>query len=170
MALGLANLFKSGTADADTWNTNNIYTNNGSNTSTWNTENWSDFGAKGGTVDQYGQLLDSNKNVIGSMKLNPNTSSFGTGSLFGNVGGALQGLGALANAYTGYKNYQLAKDQFGFEKTLAQTNLANQADLINEQRGKAADVGLALAGSSMSDADKQAARDKITAANVKGTI
>lgn len=119
-----------------------------------------------------GSILRSNNTTVSIPTNTSNSTSglFGNSGLFGSVGGALQGLGALANAYTGYKNYQLAKDQFGFEKALAQTNLANQADLINEQRSKASDVGLALAGSSMSDADKQAARDKITAANVKGTI
>lgn len=159
MALGLASLFG----------------NNG------NEFDWQNFGAQGGTVsdtgemkvgpDTVGQLSWDSK--AGAWNTNqPKMNTFGGGStgLFGSVGGALQGLGALANAYTGYKNYQFAKDQFGFEKALAQTNLANQADLINEQRSKASDVGLALAGSSMSDADKQAARDKITAANVKGTI
>ena len=34
----------------------------------------------------------------------------------------LQGLSGLANAYMGYKNYKLAKEQFGFQKGLANRN------------------------------------------------
>lgn len=48
-----------------------------------------------------------------------------------NYGAAAQGVGALANAYTGFKNYGLAKDQFKLQKQYAAVNLANQAKLTN---------------------------------------
>jgi len=83
------------------------------------------------------------------------------------VVGALSG---LASAYTGYKGLQLAEDEFEFNKALSQTNLANQAKLINEQRLNAGNVGLALAGNTMSEADRTATRSKITAGNVAGKI
>jgi len=48
-----------------------------------------------------------------------------------NYGAAAQGIGALANAYTGFKNYGLAKDQFRLQKQYAAVNLANQSKLTN---------------------------------------
>lgn len=44
---------------------------------------------------------------------------------------AAQGVGSLANAWLGFKNYGLAKDSYAFNKDLTETNLANQAQLIN---------------------------------------
>ena len=44
---------------------------------------------------------------------------------------ALQGLGSLAQWQSGKKAAALARDQFNFAKQMAQTNLANQAQLLN---------------------------------------
>ena len=44
---------------------------------------------------------------------------------------ALQGLSSLAQWQSGNKAAALAKDQFNFAKQMAQTNLANQAQLLN---------------------------------------
>lgn len=39
----------------------------------------------------------------------------------------------VANAYLGYQNLKLGRDQFDFSKSSFNTNLANQAKLINSQ-------------------------------------
>ena len=44
---------------------------------------------------------------------------------------AVQGLSSLAQWQSGNKAAALAKDQFNFAKQMAQTNLANQAQLLN---------------------------------------
>lgn len=69
----------------------------------------------------------------------------------------LQALSGLANAYTGYKNYGLAKDMFGFEKAATNRNIANQAQLVNNEIQNAGEVGMGLAGNTM-DANARAAR------------
>ena len=58
----------------------------------------------------------------------------------------LQGLSGLSNAYMGYKNYKLAKEQFGFQKGLANRNLANQAKIINNTYDNAAQVAAGMIG------------------------
>ena len=74
-----------------------------------------------------------------------NSFGFNTNTL-GAVTGGLQALGGLASAYTGYKNYQMAKDQFGFQKGLANRNLANQAKTINNAYSNAAQVAAGMIG------------------------
>lgn len=119
-----------------------------------------------------------------SPTLNNNTSS-GLTSWFSDnakglaaIGMGLQGLGGLANAYMGYKNYQLAQDQFNFQKGLARRNLANQAKIINNTYDTAAQVAAGMIGAKDSTGnygftDKEivdryaaAAKDK----HVSGTI
>jgi hypothetical protein len=51
-----------------------------------------------------------------------------------------KGVAGLANAYTGWKNYELAKKQFNAEKAFANRNLANNAKLINQQLGAQANA------------------------------
>ena len=58
----------------------------------------------------------------------------------------LQGISGLAGAYMGYKNYKLAKEQFGFQKGLANRNLANQAKVINNSYDNAAQVAAGMIG------------------------
>ena len=60
--------------------------------------------------------------------------------------GVLQGLGGLASAYTAYKGLQLAKDQFNYQKGLANRNLANQAKIINNSYDNAAQVAAGMIG------------------------
>jgi hypothetical protein len=81
----------------------------------------------------------------------------------------VQAAAGLMNAYTGYKGLGLAKDQFAFQKSAANRDVANQASLINESRMNAGNVGLALAGNTMNDAQRTAARNKISAGNVDGS-
>ena len=62
------------------------------------------------------------------------------------IGMGIQGLSGLANAYMGYKNYLLAKDQFNYQKGLANRNLANQAKVINNAYDNAAQVAAGMIG------------------------
>ena len=101
---------------------------------------------------------------------NASTGWWGRDGYLSTAGNVLGGIGALTQAYMAGKALDLQEDQFNFEKGLAQTNLANQADLINEQRRNRGEVGLAMAGSTMDDAQRQAYLDNITAGNIKRTI
>lgn len=56
----------------------------------------------------------------------------------------LQALSGLANAFLGYKNYKLAKQQFGFEKAAMNRNIANQAKVINNAYDNAAQVAAGM--------------------------
>jgi hypothetical protein len=58
----------------------------------------------------------------------------------------LQALSGLANAFIGYKNYKLAKKQFGFEKDVMNRNIANQAKVINNTYDNAAQVAAGMIG------------------------
>ena len=58
----------------------------------------------------------------------------------------LNALSGLANAFLGYKNYKLAKDQFGFEKAAINRNIANQAKIINNTYNNAAQVAAGMIG------------------------
>ena len=81
----------------------------------------------------------------------------------------VQAAAGLAQAYTGLKGLGLAKKQFAFQKAAANRDVANQAKLINESRANSGNVGLALAGNTMSDVQKIAARNKIISNNVDGS-
>lgn len=88
----------------------------------------------------------------------------GLAESLGGIKGMAQGLGAfgqLANAYVGYKNYDLAKKQYDFENNLARANYANSATAYNTNLQNSADVGLALAGSSMTPEQKAAYQTQI---------
>ena len=97
-------------------------------------------------------------NSIGNLNLNGNGNSW-LNTLFGNNGvmGGLGQLGGLASglmqAYTGMqqlglanKALGLAKQQFGFQKALANRNLANQAKIINNTYDNAAQVAAGMVG------------------------
>lgn len=66
------------------------------------------------------------------------------------------GLGGY-QAYLAKKNYDLAKDQFGFEKAATNRNIANQASLVNRDIQNRGEVGLSLAGNTMNP-EQRAAR------------
>ena len=70
---------------------------------------------------------------------------FNTGTL-GVVTGGLQGLSGLAQAFVGMKNYELAQQQFKYQKGLANRNLANQAKIINNTYDNAAQVAAGMIG------------------------
>ena len=94
-----------------------------------------------------------------------NTAPTNTTGLMGNLNSffgsdtfkGLQGLGELAlgglQAYSGLQNYRLGKQalglanqQFGFQKGLANRNLANQAKVINNTYDNAAQVAAGMIG------------------------
>ena len=82
-----------------------------------------------------------------SFTLGTQGSNWGnTASMIGAGAGILQGLGGLASAYTAYKGLQLAKDQFRYQKGLANRNLANQAKTINNSYDNAAQVAAGMIG------------------------
>lgn len=82
-----------------------------------------------------------------SLTLGTQGSSWGnTASMIGAGAGILQGLGGLASAYTAYKGLQLAKDQFKYQKGLANRNLANQSKTINNSYDNAAQVAAGMIG------------------------
>lgn len=137
-----------------------------------------------GTVGWYSQGYGQDANSLGNIsdssfnaKVLANTGNKAAGSSWLGKDGYLNtgaqvasGLSDLWGAYTGYQGVQQAKDEFEYNKALQNANLANQADLINESRLNSTNVGLALAGSSMNDAQKQAARDTTISNNVARTV
>ena len=98
--------------------------------------------------------------TLGDQSFTLGTQGSNWGNVAGMVGagaGVLQGLGGLASAYTAYKGLQLAKDQFKYQKGLANRNLANQAKIINNSYDNAAQVaaGMIGGGSYNPDTDSQ---------------
>lgn len=88
------------------------------------------------------------------------------------IGGVAQGLQAaagLANAYMGYKNYGLAKDMFGFEKAATNRNIANQAQLVNNEIQNAGEVGMSLAGNTMDPNARAARQAQLNTMKVSGS-
>jgi hypothetical protein len=112
-------------------------------------------------------------NADGSAWKTPTGADGGLAASLGGVQGVAQGLGALgqlAGAYVGYKNYGLAKDQYGFENNLARANYENAAKSYNTNLQNSADVGLALAGSSMTPEQKTAYQNQIATNKVNTTL
>lgn len=87
----------------------------------------------------------------------PTTSRFGfdKGTISA-IGTGMQGLGALANAYLGYKNYQQSKKQFGFEKAAFNRNIANQSALINARLASAANIAAQMSTPSTASPEERA--------------
>lgn len=132
---------------------------------------WKQFQANGGqTALNQGYSVGADGKVGMGNQYNQGLATRGNG-LNGLSTGlqGIQALSGLASAYTGLKGLGLAKDQFAFTKDSANRDVANQAKLINESRMNAGNVGLALAGGTMTDAQKALARDKIIAGNVDGS-
>lgn len=99
----------------------------------------------------------------------------------GGLASNLSGLGSLISAgvtafdaYNKYKMgnklYDLEKDKFDYNKALMGADYTARAKGYNEELGRSTDVGLALAGSSMTDAQKAAARNKAQQYAVKETV
>lgn len=101
---------------------------------------------------------------------NPTTGWFGKDGYLANGAAITGALSGLASAYTGYKNYQLAQDQFDSEQKYAGANLYNQGTLINNQIKNAAEVGQSLAGNTMTADQKTAGLAGLTSKYVKTGI
>lgn len=111
---------------------------------TANTDVWTNYNP---TDD----ILTINRNGVNPLTGNLNTTPTTNaktdwGGILGGIGLGFQGLSGLANAYLGYKNYELAQKEFNFQKGLANRNLANQAKLINNQYDNAAQVAAGMIG------------------------
>ena len=113
------------------------------------------IGATG--TDVYGNLVNLGYDQIQGLRGLTNdgrafefgNSNKGLSNAAGYIGAGaniLQGISGLANAYMGYNNYKLAKEQFGFQKGLANRNLANQAKVINNSYDDAAQVAAGMIG------------------------
>ena len=100
------------------------------------------FNRYDGADSMYGDIANTNTST-------PSTSSSGFGFNTGTLGvvtGGLQGLSGLAQAFVGMKNYELAQQQFKYQKGLANRNLANQAKIINSTYDNAAQVAAGMIG------------------------
>lgn len=93
------------------------------------------------TADNVGGILNK------ATGANNGINWFGKNGIIPGLAMGLDALGGLANAYIGNKAYNLAKQQFGFQKALAQRNLANQAKIINNTYDNAAQVAAGMIGS-----------------------
>lgn len=98
--------------------------------------------------------------------LDNNAGGFTAGNVLGGLSGLLQGAGGLLNAYTGLKSLEMAKDQFGFQKALANRNLANQAKIINNTYDNAAVVSANLVGGGMDSAGRVSDTDAATRSRI----
>ena len=101
------------------------------------------FNGYGGADSMYGDIANTDVPT-------PSTSSSGFGFNTGTLGvvtGGLQGLSGLAQAFVGMKNYELAQQQFKYQKGLANRNLANQAKIINNTYDNTAQVAAGMIGS-----------------------
>lgn len=98
-----------------------------------------------------------------------NGTSGGWGDYAVAAAAGVQGLAGLANAYMANKNLKLAKDMFGFEKATTNRNLANQAQLVNNQIQNAGEVGMSLAGNTMDPNARAARQAQLDTMKVSGT-
>jgi len=86
----------------------------------------------------------------------------------GDIAKGVEAASGLANAYLGYKNYGLAKDQFGFTKAMANRNIANQASEYNTGLQNAGEVGMSLAGNTMDPNARAARQAQLDAQKISG--
>ena len=102
-----------------------------------------------GSFNRYGGADSMYEDIANTNVPTPSTSSSGFGFNTGTLGvvtGGLQGLSGLAQAFVGMKNYELAQQQFKYQKGLANRNLANQAKIINNTYDNAAQVAAGMIG------------------------
>lgn len=98
-----------------------------------NFSNWYNNGSNGGWLNN---LFGNNAGgILG-----------GLGQLGGIASGIMQGFTGLQQLGLANKALGLAKQQFGFQKALANRNLANQAKIINNTYDNAAQVAAGMVG------------------------
>jgi len=105
----------------------------------WNNSMSYSGGAAGGSNFGFGSMLGAVQNL--STIGNNLTSLFGKNTM-----GAGQLLMARNMYKLGKQNLALGREKFGFEKALANRNIANQAKIINNQYNNAARMSAALMG------------------------
>lgn len=115
-----------------------------------------------------GSILTGSDSTLGLAT--PKTSMFsGLSNLkLSDVSKGLSALTGVADAYTTYKKYGLAKDIYKTEKKALAANLANQAKTINNDYMNSAKVGLAM--SNLSDEEKAKVLADTEKKFVKGTL
>lgn len=77
---------------------------------------------------------------------NTMTTPGSLGSTLAGIGQIAQSIGGIWNAYNGWKNYKLAKEQMRFQQGLARANFANQAKQYNNMVTSSANTAKSLAG------------------------
>jgi len=112
------------------------------------------FASSGGTIGDTGNMIPGQGGQ--------------TGWDMGDVAKGVEAASGLANAYLGYKNYGLAKDQFGFTKAMANRNIANQASEYNTGIQNAGEVGMSLAGNTMDPTARAARQAQLDAQKISG--
>lgn len=90
----------------------------------------------------------------------------GLGSYLSTGTKILEGAGKIMEANNARKSLALAREKFGFEKAAANRNAVNQGKAYNEELGRRADVGLALGGNAITDAQRASTLDKIAGQKV----
>lgn len=95
-------------------------------------------------------------------QLNQNSSGnwVGKGGYLDTGAGVVNALSAGLGAYTGLQQLGLAKKQFGFEVANTNRNVFNQGTLANNAMDNATNVGLALAGNTLTGSQKASERKK----------
>lgn len=73
------------------------------------------------------------------------------GGVLGAGAGILQGIAGLRQAQIAEEQLDLANKQFGFQRGLANRNIANQAQMINNQYDSAAQIAAGMIGGRNAD-------------------
>ena len=113
-------------------------------------------------IQAYGGLYNMNnsmdrtayeyaKRYYGDMDWNNNQNTNNSGlagwaNLVGAGSGIMSGIAGIGNMINSFNAMDLARDQYNFQKRLANRNIANQAKIINNTYDNAANVATALSG------------------------
>lgn len=111
-------------------------------TSFWSPEQWSNFGAAGGTVEGGKLMLGGNQ-----INVPTNNSIFGTEG-FGFNKSTMQGLGSigqigagLGSLFLGAKQLGLAEDKFKFDKDMLNKQYAMAKENYDRQKARSESIG-----------------------------
>lgn len=196
---GLAGIFgNKKTTNSGGWDATGKFNNKGEATYAYNSalakgprEQWQSLTNTYGGAGNYGMVSDGDGGYVSVNKAaydavpveydkmtmrdyqaaNPSSSGwFGKDGYLGMGAQVLSAGSSVMNAITGMKALGLAKDQFEHEKGLAAANLYNSGTLANNALQNRTEVGNALAGNSITDAEKQSAMDKTRGQFVKTAI
>jgi len=94
--------------------------------------------------------------TINSIESNPGWT--GAGGYLSTGAQVFNAAAAGMSAYTGYQALGLAKDEFAFKKNATNRDIANQGKLINNDIVNSNNVGLALAGNTLTSEQQAASR------------